>query len=510
MERNPRNRQRARSPGRWLLLVWHELRLALRRPMLHACVALIAIVAALSATLGLRDVAAARHDYAARLQQQVEAQLQPEAVMGWNADVRLRAIRSPVTGAALARGVEPSLPLYWDFSPSGVRWGPEPPSRLYVDGGIPFDFGMLFLTIGGLLAGMFGVDVIARARATGTLRARLSLPVPPTLVVSATLTAAALVVAYAVVVVQLAVVAAMAMSRPAGLDVPTRETLLLVEPMGVPALLFLCFMMTLGASIRLLAQTDAAAYLTQIALWGVIALLMPYLVPTAARMAVPAASRGALEHAASETLANRLHDAESRLGVHLLARTNGAPDPGVLNAAIERHRAALEDLWTDAAREARMEVKTLERDWWEARRRQGAVRRWLGWLSPGTLLLRSVDAAAGTGPALADTWERAVEDYQERLNGDLFDDRPRATIRLPADAGGHWVRFDRRRAPKLQALPQFQPPRPQGSAGAGDVERPVIGLAVYLLAMVAIAARLFATRLIGLNSQLPTPSSQVP
>jgi hypothetical protein len=130
MERNPRNKQRARSPGRWLLLVWHELRLALRRPMLHACVALIAIVAGLSATLGLRDVAAARHDYAARLQQQVEAPLQPEAVMGWSADVRLRAIRSPVTGAALARGIEPSLPLYWDFSPSGVRWGHPPPRSL--------------------------------------------------------------------------------------------------------------------------------------------------------------------------------------------------------------------------------------------------------------------------------------------------------------------------------------------------------------------------------------------
>jgi hypothetical protein len=495
MEREGRDEQGSSSAKRWLLLVGHELRLALRRPMLQACVALMAIVAGLSASLGLRDVAAARHDYAAGLQQQVEAQLQAEAVMGWGTDVRLRAIRSPVTGAALARGIEPSLPLHWDFSPSGVRWGPEPPSSLSLHGGIPLEFGMLFLTIGGLLAGMFGVDLVARARATGTLRARLSLPVPPTLVVCATLTAAALAAAYAVVAVQLAVLAAMALSRPAGLDVSTRELLWLVGPMGLPALMFLCFTIVLGASVRLAAKTDAAAHLTQIALWGVIALLMPYLASTAARLAVLTPSRGAVEHAASEAFANRLHDGESRLGVHLLEWADGAPDPAALKAAIGRHRSALENLWADAARQARLEVETIERDWSEARRRQAAVKRWLGWLSPGTLLLRSADSAAGTSPALADTWERAVEEYQNRLNGDLFDDRPRVTIRLPAEAGGHWLRFDRRPAPKLHELPQFQPPALNGP-GAGSADGSLLGLAVYLVASIAIGARLFATRFI--------------
>jgi hypothetical protein len=506
MERRRRNQERARPPWRWLLLVKHEAGLALRKPMLHACVALMAILAGLSASLGLRDVAAANHDYTTLLQRQLEAQLQPDSVMGWSADARLRAVRSPAAGGALAKGIEPSLPLYWDFSPSGVRWGPRRASTLHLEGGLGLDLGLLFLTIGGLLAGMYGVDIVARARTSGTMLAWLSLPLPSTLVVSATLTAAALVAAYAVLAVQVGVVAATAITRPPELDMPAREILSLVAPIGLPAMLFLLFMTTLGAAVRLRAVTDAGAHLAQTALWAVIALVMPYLTSTAARLIVPVAPRAALEHAASEAYANRIHDAESRLGLELVSRTDGPTDLRALTSAIERHRSALEDLWSVAARDARAEVDAIEQAWWAARRRQAAVARGLDWLSPGTLLLRSVHAAGGTGPALGRTWEDAVEAYQDRLNRHLFDERARVTIRVPAGAGGQWLRFDRRPAPKLRDLPQFERPRIERLGPVRGAGFPLIGLAVYLVLTTASAARLFPTRL----TQVSEPATGLP
>ncbi|HSC29927.1 MAG TPA: ABC transporter permease subunit [Vicinamibacterales bacterium] len=488
--------QENKPRSRWLLVVRHDVGLAFRRPSLHGCVAFLAILAGLSSSLGLRDVAAAHQDYTRLLQQQVEAQLEPGSVMGWSTDARLRVARPPELGAALAKGIDASLPSYWDFSPSGVRWGPARPSARHLQAGIPLDFGLLVLTIGGLLAGMYGVDIVASARATGTLRAWLSLPVPRALVLSAKLTAAALVVAYAVLVAQLAALAGLLTGKPVGLDVSVAEMLSLVAPMAVPALLFLCFMMILGMSVGLLVPSDGGAHLSQIALWILTALLIPYLTSTAARIIVPVPARGSLEHAASEAFATRIHDAEYDLGALLASRVDGAADSRALATAVERHRAALDDEWTEAAGQARLEVERIEQAWWTERRRQTALARSLSWLSPGAMLLRGFETLAGTGPPLAETWDRAVEGYQRRLNRDLFDERPRVTIRLPAQAGGYWLRFDRRRAPKLHEVPQFQVPRHDRGQRSGTAAQHMAGLAVYLMVIVGVASRLFATRFI--------------
>jgi hypothetical protein len=464
----------------------------------------MAILGGLSASLELRDVAAARQDYTQLIQEQVQAQVDASSIMGWSTDRRLRAVRPPEIGAALAKGIEGSLSSYWDFSPAGVRWGPDPRSTPSPAGGIPLDFSLLFLTFGGLLAGMYGVDLASAARATGTLGAWLSLPVPRALVISAKLTAAALVAAFAVISVQAAAFVGLIMTRPSGLDIPAIKALSLVAPMGLPAMLFLCFMMMLGTYVGLLVRAAAIAHLTQIALWSVVALLLPHLISTAARVLVPVASRGSVEQTTSEALARHLNDAEYHLGALLASRVHGDLDPDSLAIIVERHRGSLDQAWSRALREARVEVVTIEEAWWIERRRQFALARWLSWLSPGALLVRSLDTLAGTGSSLADGWERAVDRYQGELNGQLFDDRPRATIRLPADAGAHWLRFDRHPAPKLRELPQFKAPRFDRGVRLERAAQPLAGLAVYVMVFAGLAFKLFGSGIIQPAESVPT------
>ena len=481
--------------GRWLWLSGYEAGLALRRPAVHAFAGLLAVLAALSASLGMRDLLARDQHYTSLIEAQTKAQLGTSSLMGWEIDSRLRAIRPPEIGASVVEGVERSLPAYWDFGPSGVDWGSELRAGGERQHGVKLDFGILVLTLGGLLAGLYGVGMIARPKRTGTFKALLSLPIPPAMVILSKLAAASVVVTYAVLLMQIGTVAALVTSAPPSPGYPVPELVTLIGPMALPALLFLWFMVALGASVALLAS-EATAQLVQVALWVAISLLGPHLTWTASRLLVPATARGVMEHARTEAFANGVRAAEDRMGLLLVARAGARLDMGTERELVEGHRDVLEGIWQEGSRRARAEAEAIDASWRARRHQQAAFANGLGYLSAGALLIRTLEALAGTGAPLAGSWQRSAEHYQDTLDQELFDDRPRPTIRVPINAGGMLMAFNRRGAPKLHELPQFKAPRFGARDRIAAAISPIVGLTIYLLLAVCLAVWLFPQRAI--------------
>lgn len=89
-------------------------------------IALLAVFTTpLAVCVGIGDYTYRLSDYSRLLAERQELVLSLEEIRGREDDLKaLRALRPPEPLSSLVRGLDSVLPVYWDFSPSGIESGP--------------------------------------------------------------------------------------------------------------------------------------------------------------------------------------------------------------------------------------------------------------------------------------------------------------------------------------------------------------------------------------------------
>jgi hypothetical protein len=279
------------------------------------------------------------------------------------------------------------------------------------------------------------------------------------------------------------------MNAPPDVSAVIRHGLLTAAPVAGAYLLLL---LTLGALVGLLIRREASAYTAAFALWLVIAVLAPQLLTMATRLAVPLAPQPAMLAERDDTIADGTRSAEERLG--RLVEAFATADASTVRISVDAHHADLEHAWNDDASAARTRARLIEDAWNDRLAQRRRLTHWSDWLSPGSILSSAVANAAQTGVVVQQAWDHLTLAHQGSLEQQLFDNRPRVTIRVPSGDSYELLALDRHQPPRLAELPRFTPPSPDQTSGALAAIVAAGQLLLYAAIAMSVAVWLFGRR----------------
>jgi ABC-type transport system involved in multi-copper enzyme maturation permease subunit len=468
----------------WLILL-HELASQAANTWIRVATAGAVLLALLVARTGSEDYRI-RYDQFVQLSEQLDAtRTRKSGLSGLGLDVGLRVLHAPAIGSTLVRGLESSMPIYWDFSPSGVVSGPTTPSLAQdSEVGSVLDLESLVRTVLGLLALVLGLHMVAGERAAGTLSGLLSQPVHRAAIAIGKILAGALTLGAALVLSSFAAVGSVAIQFP---EVRTSNNVQALLGFGVAAFLYLVVLLALGMIIGALTRAYSTALILGISIWVYVAFVGPQLVVFAVRTVAPVASAHQQELERQKVFDARLRNAQVSIGQRF-PELGGREALALDYVPKSNVREEIERLWKSEALETRRIVEAIDERLVQGRLRQARLMRWFALASPGSVLLNAATNLADTGRPTLERWERDVRDQQRTLNKLLFDDPPRLILLVP---GGSLSGFNRRPLPTLKTIRPFEMRVPDSLRRVRDSATELIVLVVYLLFGVGSAVATF-------------------
>lgn len=449
-----------------------------------AAVTIVSALAVLSTLIGFRSQAVQTARYTQLLQQVVQAQVRPAGIaMGWQVEPALRVVRPLNPAGAVVRGVEASSPAYWDFGPGGVLPSTPTPVHDADDISPAVDVEFLVRVLLGLLALAVATSAFAMLQPEGEWVGITSFPIRQGPVWIGQATGSVLVALSAWVVVAAAVIVTAIVSAPDA--VASRAVVSAIVRMTVPTMAYLVMMVSVGSVIAVFLSGALSRSFAVVLVWLIVCNFAPTILLSVARVIRPVSSSLAMMTTRDTALAAELRAGELDMGNALAMQ--GAQE-SVVGGPFDIHRyPALESIWITHVRAARRQAEATEVAW---RREEDAHDTWLGhaeWFSPGSLFWRAASDAAGTGRSARQAWDTAIRAYAEVLRRTLFDDRPRASPRLPT---GQVLVMIRHPIQAIRNLPMFDPAS-AATPPMVDMGVPVALLLGYAIALMALSTVTF-------------------
>lgn len=262
---------------------------------------------------------------------------------------------------------------------------------------------------------------------------------------------------------------------------------------GLLATMYLSIILLTTVFVSLWVKHYDSVLLAGLALWGYAALIGPQLVIFGARAVSPVPPRQAMESDRQGLFEAREQATKELLGQAYRAAVSG-PIPQEIGSQ-DPATGEISRLWHLEAADTRRMMDAPEERQLRASTLQDRVTWWLALAEPGTMFLELADDLAGTGRQSRAQWTRAVLAYQSELNAQLFDDRPRIVLFVPAVGRARMIMpLDRHPFPTVWDMPTFRPPEQTLLGRARRSDGTILALSVYLVAVAIAVLMVFSKR----------------
>jgi ABC-type transport system involved in multi-copper enzyme maturation permease subunit len=400
----------------------------------------------------------------------------------------LRIYRPPSPTTIVARGLDPSLPSFWDFSQAGIVTGPPDVSALQgFDVGSIIDLEGLVRILLGLLAIRMAIDLVAGDRESGTLAALLAQPVSRLTILTSKYLGG--LIALLVAVIFSAAVAGLFV-RVYSVDVFGGIFRLLLAFSGI-SLLYLATQLAIGLSIGSLIGSHSRAATVGLTVWALLAVAAPQIVIVTSRILAPVQSRTMLEDGLRQAAMRRLQQSMRELG-NAYTQSPAFPFP----REVENGSTApveVQDLLEKALqKELRVTQDALgppEEEWIQAQVIQNRWLRQLSWMTPGTAYLQTSLLLTDTGRSADTRWREATRRRREALNILVFDNPSRYSIQKPVPGGS--IGFRRHEELTIDQIPPFHPPTATLRERIFEAGPDLLAMALHLGLALVLAAVVF-------------------
>lgn len=434
-----------------LLATQQARRLLTSWPVL-AAIAVTALLAALSTVLGIRLLDARHERYTVLLQQLVREQTRTTPADDAHLEPGLRVIRPPSPGLAIIRGSDGSAPTFWDFAPAGVQPTTEQDLRNFDDAGPIIDMEFVVRVLLALLALILAANATRAVSPGGALVGLRSLPLPHARLWLGQLAGAGIVLVLAWCAVAAAAATVIAVMVQ---ETGQRDTILeLLARLSGPALLYLIVMLGLGGILATYFRHGQSQYFAILVSWVSVCLLGPPTVTSLARVWSPVPAFDTMNNSRADVYAEEIRKGEEATGEALAQLRLGDPTP-VTAMSDERHRDALEVIWTAHTSLARTRAADVQEIWDRQLRRHERALRTMEWFSPASLFLRIASDMARTGRQDRAAWSDGIVRHARCVEATFFDNPARARLRIPSPRGRRLAVMTRHQEVELRALPQF-------------------------------------------------------
>lgn len=439
----------------WLAFVSGRLREYLHTRWLRVFVVLLVGSTVSAIVGGYHAHLQNRERYTLEAQRRVQLILQARSGPDGTAlDRSLRVLRPPTPSAIVIPGHEASLPAAWDFGPAGLETlAPYAAADFAGETGLILDVEAVIRLFGGLFAIAFGAWTTTRDKLRGWSVAEAMLPIPEWSVTVCQLLSGFFTLVLAVLVwfAATGVFARAYVSADVGLSVSWVRV-------AVVALLYMTTLFGIGSAIAWWARSPLLGLALSGGTWVVLVLLGPQLLLGVSNLLSYLPSRSSLEQVQRVDHQDQVRRAEDFLGQQLGIAIAGETDRQVADAKLQQAYFSLEQEWLRRLQSARVSAEEADRRWRQKRHRMWERLRLAARFTPGTLLPQALSELSSVGWLTVVRWEQALESHRRNLNRALFDNRPSANARVPADWGFQLWRH-LRHVPKWHAqLPQFEAP----------------------------------------------------
>ncbi len=392
----------------------------------------------------------------------------------------LRVLRPPEPLSALVKGLDGTLPQYWDYSSSGSAEGPPAtqPRRL-IDALGQIDLEFLIRVVLGLLAILLAFDAVAGEKETGTLRMALSQPIARSAFILGKLFGGVITI---LVPLLAAFLVALLSCQILGLGVLSSASLLRIGLLGIAGCVYLWGFYALGLAISASFTSQKTALVVLLVIWVCSALAVAPVSSLVARAIAPVPAAQTVE-ARKRALADDLEREGQEAVGHKYREITGQSEDAVSNAEYNKNKNFIESkigpILLEYLNRRRRGLDELDLDAGRRINRQNSVAHAIMILSPATMLANAAADLAQTGDSERKSWYGAIQRHETALNRVLFEDPPTITFRSRSGT----VTTDRRLPPTINDLPAFVPPRSDAAAA--------INAALPSLALLGLYAGLF-------------------
>lgn len=436
---------------------------------------LIIFTTPLAVYVGIRDYTYRLSDYSRLLAERQELVLSLEEIRGREDDLKaLRALRPPEPLSSLVRGLDSVLPVYWDFSPSGIESGPTAsrPQRLAHLLG-QFDLEFVVRVVLGLLAVLLAFDAVSGEKELGTLRAVLSHSVSRPAFLGGKLAGAGITL---LVPLAAAFLLALITAQILGPNVISADALGKIALVAACSAVYLICFYALGLLVSCLSTNQKTSLVLILIIWVVSVLAVPPVSTLLAEAIAPVPPIHAVEAQRRGINANLRRESEQAMGA-VYREVTGHPENWVDSQVYHRHREEIHSriapIVAKYLNKRRELIDQVEREVERRADKQNRIAGVLMAISPAVVFANAATDLAGTGDGHHAAWVDAVRRYQARLNSLLFENPPTVVIRNKYAA----IATDRRKPPSIADLPAFAPPRGDAVATAAR-SLPALGLLV--------------------------------
>ncbi len=306
----------------------------------------------------------------------------------------------------------------------------------------------------GLLAITIGLDTLSGDRDTGTLHAILGQPIPSWVVLTSKVTGAMASLALAVGLVVVSLIGAAHVRAP---EVTVSALSGFLATFAALALLYLLTLVSCALLIASMVKSARTAHTIGVLAWLYAAMVAPQLIVFVGR-AFAGPPRTTVESQLQATYASQSRTIQETLGNALAAESakpGQATGPTLLapTAALK-----LDTLWKEKVLALQASIDQAEAGAEADERRQDRAVRVSRLASPAAQFSDALGLAADSGRSLRSRWQQSVRSYQTTLDTKLFDDQPHVVALVPNGTYRSLIRLNRKEAPTVWSLPQFDAP----------------------------------------------------
>jgi hypothetical protein len=486
-------------PGRTvrtlLVIIARDIREHLRSLVVWSLVLFAATLSSLATWVSLEalKLRMAAHDELV-VERELERDRRGNSLTGWQMEPSLRVLRPPEPLSAIVGGSDASSPAYWDFGPAGRRTGQQ-----YARAGRPRDVDLEFVIriVLGLLAVILAVESIAGQRADGALLALLGQPVHPATVIAGKLAAGALTLAASVALVLVATCVAVQVGRPEILSFSSLTTV----AVGLAGWLYLMTYFALAAFIASAVSSHRGALIATVVIWLFSGVIAASLAEVTAQYFSPAPAAWQVESERERMVQQSTREAQMEMGDHYLRSVppgvdwqNASRDP----VWAQRMSRELTAIWSRHLTALDRELGQFHASVVTAADHQRFLLHLLQLASPGAQFTAAGTSLAGTGERVTRRWDVAIAKYQAFLTSQLFQNRPRHNVLVPAEprrgpaVNGRWiVGLNMRPPPTWESLAGFDPPDSSIQVRLKDAALNIGALTAYALALMMSTVIIF-------------------
>lgn len=383
-------------------------------------------------------------------------------------EAAMRAYRSPVILSAMARGIEPFMPIYYQFSSasSGRTSDATVPgnieaqefSTLSIFG--TFDFLFLVQIVFSLLAVLLAFDMIAGEKERGTLKALLSNSVPrDSILIGKFIGGFAIlwltfVIGFLLLFLVLSVLDAQFLSG---------ENLLRVLFIFSFSTLFLAVFFSLGLMVSTFCHTTRTAIVALLVMWVIMQLVIPKAGEMIAAVMVPIRSEHEVRVQRQHIIAEELQAMEEQAGALYLQMSGQASLQGAFELMrsgapwVGKFQGQYQDLFRKYKQRQNDRLREIKQAWEREKDAQQKLGRSIALLSPASALTFIIADAAGTGDLAYMNYKVAIAEQYQIVDREYFSKSESNGFRIRAGgsmmAGGFPGSGDNN--PSIETIPAF-------------------------------------------------------